>query len=68
MLFEVPLEKIEALVVKTETRGKWEREVLVLKFGSEAACIHVSNTRDFKEAVEKAAARNLEKEVIHALQ
>ncbi|MDP2844834.1 MAG: gas vesicle protein GvpJ [Candidatus Methanoperedens sp.] len=68
MLFEVTLEKIEALMVKTETRGKWEREVLVLKFGSEVARIHVSNTREFKDAVEKAAARNLEKEIIHALQ
>ncbi len=67
MLFEAPLEKIEALMVKTETRGKWEREVLVLKFGSEVARIHILDVVKFKEAVEKAAARNLEKAEIEGI-
>jgi len=67
MLFEVPLEKIEALIVNTETRFKKEREVLVLKFGSEVARIHILDVVEFKEAVEKAAARNLEKERKYAL-
>lgn len=57
MLFEVPLEKIEALMVKTETHFKMKRDVLILKYGDEAARIYVSDIIGFKDGIEKVSAK-----------
>jgi hypothetical protein len=62
MLFEAPLEKIEGIVIGRDIRFKKEREEIYLQFDGKVAQIHVSNTRGFKEALERAAGRPLEKE------
>lgn len=60
MLFEVPLEKIEGLVISREVHFQKEREEIYLQFDGKVARIHVSNTREFKEALESVGV--LEKE------
>ena len=60
MLFEAPLEKIEGLVISREVHFKKEREEIYLQFDGKGARIHVSNTREFKEALESVGV--LEKE------
>ena len=60
MLFEVPLEKIEGLVISREVHFQKEREEIYLQFDGKGARIHVSNTREFKEALESVGV--LEKE------
>jgi hypothetical protein len=60
MLFEAPLEKIEGLVISREVHFKKEREEIYLQFDGKVARIHVSNTREFKEALESVGV--LEKE------
>lgn len=63
MLFEVLLEKIEGLMVSREIHFKKEREEIYLQFEcGEVARIHVSNTMEFKEVLEGAVGRPLEKE------
>jgi hypothetical protein len=61
MLFEVPLKGIEGLMVSREIHLKKEREEIYLRFDcGEVARIHVSNTTEFKEALESVGV--LEKE------
>lgn len=60
MLFEAPLEKIEGLVISREVHFQKEREEIYLQFDGKGARIHVSNTREFKEALESVGV--LEKE------
>ncbi len=61
MLFEVPLEKIEALMVKTETRLNMERSDIALYFEGDIVYIHVNEVVKFKEAIEKVSSKKLEK-------
>ena len=60
MLFEVPLEKIEGLAISREVHFQKEREEIYLQLDGKVARIHVSNTREFKEALESVGV--LEKE------
>ncbi len=60
MLFETPLEKIEGLAISREVHFQKEREEIYLQFDGKGARIHVSNTREFKEALESVGV--LEKE------
>jgi hypothetical protein len=56
MLFETPLERIEAFMVRRKTHLKKQREELMLQIKhGKIACIHISDVAGFKEAVEKAA-------------
>lgn len=64
MLFETSIDRIGALTVKAETHFKAERSVLILHCGGEAARIYVSDIMGFKEAIEKAATKRLEKEIM----
>jgi hypothetical protein len=64
MLFETSIDRIGALMVKAETHFKAERSVLILHCGGEAARIYVSDIMGFKEAIEKAATKRLEKEIM----
>jgi hypothetical protein len=58
MLFETSLDKIEALMINTETRLKNQREELALQIDSgEVARLRVMDVVEFKEAVEKAAKK-----------
>lgn len=64
MLFETPLEGIEALALTTENHLKKERTVIVLQFDyGEVSRIHVSDVAGFIEALEKAAPKKLEKDI-----
>jgi len=64
MLFETPLDRIEALMISTETHFKKERSVLILQSGGKTARVHVNDEAGFKEAIEKATTKRLEKEII----
>lgn len=65
MLFEVPLDKIEGLMVRKEHHFKKGQEELCLQFDcGEVARIHVSNVTEFKEAIELAVGRGLEKRTL----
>ena len=65
MLFETPLDKIEGIMVEMETHFNKEREELYLQFDcGEVARIHVSDIKELKEAIEKAAGRELEKSIL----
>ncbi|HIE31522.1 MAG TPA: gas vesicle protein [Methanosarcinales archaeon] len=64
MLFETPLDRIEAIMIRTDTCFKKEREVLALQLErGEVARIHVSDILGFKGAIEKSAAKRLEKRI-----
>ncbi len=64
MLFETPLEGIEALALTTETHFERERNVIVLQIEhGERSRIHVSNVAGFIEALEKAAPKKLKKDI-----
>ncbi len=64
MLFETCLDRIGALKVKAEMHFNMERNVLILQHGGEVAHIYVSDIVGFKEAIEKATTKRLEKEII----
>lgn len=64
MLFETCLDRIGALKVKAEMHFNMERNVLILQQGGEVAHIYVSDIVGFKEAIEKATTKRLEKEII----
>jgi len=54
-IFEVPLNKIEGIIVRKETHFKEERDELYLQFDcDEVARIHVSSVTEFKKAIEEA--------------
>jgi len=60
MLFETSLDKIEALIINTETRFKNQREELALQIDSgEVARLRVMDVVGFKEAIEKACEKKL---------
>lgn len=63
MLFETPLDRIEALMVTVETRFRQEHSVLVVQYSGKAAHIRVNDVVGFKEVIEKACAKKLEKVV-----
>jgi hypothetical protein len=64
MLFEVPLDKLEGLMINKEMRYKKEREELYIQYDcGEVARIHVSNVMELKNAIEKSVGKRLEKEI-----
>jgi len=63
MLFEIPLDRIGALMVKAETHFNVERDVLILKHGGEVVRIYVSDIMGFKGAIEEVTAKKPEKQV-----
>ena len=65
MLFETSLDGIEALMISTEPHFKKAREVLAMQLErGEVARVRTSDLAELKEAVEKACARNLGKEIL----
>lgn len=65
MIFETPLSKIEGIMVEKETYFKREREELYLQFDcGEIARIHVSNVKELKEAIKRAAGRKLKNGIL----
>lgn len=61
-LFEVQLEQIDGFMMGKEPHFQKERTEIYLQYGgSEVARIHVSDSRDFKEALQVAAGRPLER-------
>ena len=64
MLFEVPLDKLEGLMINKEMRYRKEREELYIQYDcGEVARIHVSNVMELKDAIEKSVGKRLEKEI-----
>ena len=64
ILLEIPLDKLEGLVVNKEMCYKKEREELYIQFDcGEIARIHTSNVIELKEAIERSIGRTLEKEI-----
>ena len=64
MLFEVPLDKLEGLMINKEMRYKKEREELYIQYDcGEVARIHVSNVMELKNVIEKSVGKRLEKEI-----
>lgn len=59
MLFETPLERIEALAIITEPHFNEERNVLVLQCCREVVRISVFDAAGFKEAIEKVSIKKL---------
>ncbi len=59
MLFETPLERIEALAIRTEPHFNEERNVLVLQCCREVVRIRVFDAAGFKEAIEKVSIKKL---------
>ncbi|VVB86745.1 Gas vesicle structural protein [uncultured archaeon] len=64
MLFETPLDRIEALMISTETFFNKERSVLILRSEGKAAHINVNDAAGFREAIEKASRAKMEKPAV----
>jgi len=64
MLFEIPLEKIEGVMIKREIHLQREREELYLQFDcGEVARIHVSDIVEFKRALEEAVGGSIDMKI-----
>lgn len=64
ILLEVPLDKVEGLMINKERYYKKEREELYIQFDcGEIARIHVSNVSELKDAIEKSVGKQLEREI-----
>jgi len=64
ILFEIPLNQLEGLMVGKEMHLKKEREELYIQYdGGKVARIHASNVMALKEAIERSVGRTLEKEI-----
>jgi hypothetical protein len=64
VLFEVPLDKLECLMISKEMRYRKEREELYIQYDcGEVARIQVSNVMELKDAIEKTVGKRLEGEI-----
>jgi hypothetical protein len=63
MLFETPLDRIEALAIRTEPYLNEERNVVVLQCCREVVLISVFDIAGFKDAIEKVSIKKLKFEI-----
>lgn len=64
VLFEVPLDKLEGLVIDKEMHYKKEREELYIQYDcGEIARIHASSVAELKDAIEKSVGKQLAREI-----
>jgi len=64
ILFEIELDKLEGLMIRSDTYLRKEREELYIQFDcGETARIHVSNIRELKDAIEETVGKQLEREL-----
>jgi hypothetical protein len=63
MLFEAYLDRIEAIMVSTETHLKEERNVLILQFSGEVARTQVQDVVGFMKTIENACTKKLGKPI-----
>ncbi len=63
MLFEIPLYRVRALTVETETYFDKEHNILILHITGEPIRIRVSDVIEFREAIGKVSLKKLEIEI-----
>lgn len=63
MLFETPLDGIEVLAIRTESRFNEARNVLILQCFGEEVYIRVLDAVGFKEAIEKVSVKKQKLEI-----
>ncbi len=59
MIFETPLDRIVAIMVRKDAHFGQERSVLVMQYCGKTACLRVDDVAGFKEAIELVSANKL---------